>query len=604
MFVPTSNKSRRYSASHDQSREIDVRNTIGDVGSLASTHQRTERRRSQEQDATPQSEKDQARTPAAQSSNNGMSNHDEEREISLALENDKLQKEKDMLATKQANVEKQARELAKREKQLSKKTTEEVARLSRLKAKDKADAKAESDRLARERESLERDLADLAGALARRAKEMKARFAHERRTNEQGKIGAIYISLDIHPVAVGSLRLLEAVVYQLEVALDPRDTNLALIPKITHDLLVILQNMAQYKKLIAKQMPTEEAEAIDTLLNINVNDTIGSISSKFDRSEEAKKKALNQVVPPELLELRAAVHRFQTGKDCVDVDALLSSADINKLKNMFKFDQSVENLFVHCMNLSLVVFTEEYLSVERLYQHLDKAGLRQASDLRNAVQGESAPFNKDMSMLEFRGKALIPALNSDDSQLQEDAVQVAADFANNLTDLRSNARAGIVRPAFISAQSRRLDGTHDNDGQSEDDKEFCSKPGEPYQSRRTRMTCFVFNVSALKLIEYRLPGQVVDPKVHGLVELFPEGYLRALIVNSATFCKKSCNFVSSDLSLFRKEHDLAKTDVGIYQKMKRRDIAAEKVVIIGSDERGSLRRLFKIQSIADVPLKE
>jgi len=514
----------------------------------------------------------------------------------LALENVRLRRELEKhqkkMATKEAGLKKKQQALAKGKELLNKKIAEEEARL--LKAKE--DAKAELDRLARDCDAL------VDQELKRRAKEKKVRLAAERLSIEYDKIRSLFSSLNKHSVAVASLREVEAVVCRLEAAFNPQAPNLSLIPDITRDLLAIHQNIAKFKKLITNHVTVQQTKDKDPLIDISLNDGIGTILSNIAKNVAARDKALNHIVSPELLQLMAAAQRFQTGKEC-DIPSELSSADSNELLDLFKSDQSVANLVLNCVHLTLMVWVESELSVEQLYLHLDEGHLflRRATELHNQVRrGEL--FDPKMSLCRFREEAIIPAQNSNDEQLQQLATQVATDFANNLTLSGSDERKDIIRPVLQLVEKKKFDGSSSDvqdDGSSsdvQDDVKYFSEPGDKHNARRKACTCILFNASASELIEKRLPEQVPDG--NSMVDLFPDGYLRALLINSSTFCKKYCNFVSPNRCLFKEGH-LEQTAKTMYKTMKSRGITEEKKVIISCDEKQSLKRLFGMEEYGD-----
>ena len=103
------------------------------------------------------------------------------------------------------------------------------------------------------------------------------------------------------------------------------------------------------------------------------------------------------------------------------------------------------------------------------------------------------------------------------------------------------------------------------------------------------MTIIQANLSAPDAIQQRLPQ-----------DLFPGGLRRALLLNSSTFCKESCNFVSrggnNKPGFFDRGHDVDKTVKRIREKLKYTNNVGEKNIIIDREEKekviGSLKSLF------------
>jgi len=71
-----------------------------------------------------------------------------------------------------------------------------------------------------------------------------------------------------HHVVVVSLKLLKALMDKLQEALNPQSPNLLGIPMITHRLIVIIQTLAHYKKMLKGHVSQREAKSMDTFINI------------------------------------------------------------------------------------------------------------------------------------------------------------------------------------------------------------------------------------------------------------------------------------------------------------------------------------------------
>ena len=509
------------------------------------------------------------------------------------------------LERRREEIETREKELAEKEKQLSqqrqaaaeessrKMTLEEKMRLEHQQKLDMATAEAEKQLLQiqqetkAEAERLEK-IQQAKAEAERKAEDNKfkeARVVIERSLIEsRRKIEGLPSRLDKHHVVVVAVSLLDAVVRKVEDALDHHNPKLALIPKITNDLIIVLQVIARYKKMLGKCTTKKEARSIDTLLDINVHQSIGAIAARIEKNKADKEEAINYQVPDCIKHLKYALHRLKTGDDATeDLDSQVTSTDINAMKAAFRFDQAAENLLLNCIHLSLMVYVEEFLTVEQLFENHGDKGLCQAEELWKVVLSE-VPFNaKKISMLEFRQKVLLPALANEKSR--EDAVKVNCDFANYLADLRIGGRKEIIQPALYKAQRKRFDGSD----AEECNEDYCAGPGDKLNKRRSKMTMIQANLSAPDAIQQRLPG-----------DLFPGGLRRALLLNSSTFCKENCNFVScggnNKPGFFDRGHDINDTEKRIREKLKYTNDVGEKAIIIDREEKekviGSLKNLF------------
>ena len=388
-----------------------------------------------------------------------------------------------------------------------------------------------------------------------------------------------------HHVVVVSLKLLKALMDKLQEALDPQSPNLLGIPMITHRLIVIIQTLAHYKKMMKGHVSQREAKSMDTFININVNQSIASISSTIESSIEAKTNAMNGQSPftQPLLQLKAAMDRFNTGE--ATLGTKLKPSDVKEMKNFFTFDQATENVVVNCLHLSLIVFVEDYLTVERLYENQD--GLERAIALWYQKNPGEELNVATMSVLEYRERALLPALV--DERFREDAIEVDLDFANHLTDLRKTGRSDIVIDAFRVASVRKLDGSTDSECQVD----YCTDTSEKISDLRRRMVCTYFNITASTTIQLYLGDDT----------LFPNGFISDLLMNSPTFCKRQCNFASRGTKnkknpskdkpgLFQEGHALADTVKGIRDKMKRYVMKEKPIIIDHADHIVSVKELF------------
>lgn len=393
------------------------------------------------------------------------------------------------------------------------------------------------------------------------------------------------LSFADHDIHVVNLRLMEAVVRKIEEAFDPVKPNLALIPIIARDLLIILQNIAHYKKAMSKFTSKKEAKSIDTLMGINLSHSLGSIASRIEKNIEAKAKAMNgqSTITVLLSQLKAALHRQKTGEE--PSSSCVTANDMKYMKLSFLFDQAAENVVVNCLHLAILVRVEEYLSVAELFELCGERGLQRATELWNAVRSNE-PFNaEDTTMLEYRETVLLPAFER--VELRSVAVDVAMDFANNLTDIRTSGRKEIVLPAIDQALKKSFDGSDaaETDADADDSVEYCAGAGGVQNARRGRMTCLFFNLSASAPIQQHLPN-----------DLFRGGYKHDLLVNSQTFCKRSCNFVNPSErpkpGFFKDGHDMAKTVKGIRDNIIHPKVGTKNVIIDSEEQLASLKRLF------------
>ena len=501
--------------------------------------------------------------------------------------------EKESLAAKQADIENREKTLAEKEKQLSqdrraakesarKKTAEERARLESEHQKKldevkmlqaeaerrmtritqlENDAKAEAERLAYDREK-----AASQSEVARRRLELRLA---EGRT----RIEEMPRSLDEHCVVVASLAVMDAVVYKIKEAFNPRNPNLSLVPKITSDFIVALQNVARHKKVLGGYLSIEEAEVFDTLIDVDVKSSLASIAVSIERNKAVKDQALNYKAPESLSQLHAALERFETGNE-PPTDYIVTEIDIKKMKKAFPSSKVAENLLLNCLHVSTMVYVEEYLTVDQLFEN-NEDGLDRATKLWNSVQG-GVTFNAaDTTMLKYREEVLLPALANE--KLQEDAIKVNLDVANCLTK-----RPEIALPAFDYAQKRRFDGNTE----CNKDEDYCASSGDVCGSRRRCMVYMQSNLSAPGPIQQRLPD-----------DLFQRGYEEALLLSCTSFCRNKCNFFSQGSTLkpgfFKEGHDMAGTAKGIRAKLsKMRDVKEMKVIIDHKEHIDSLNRLF------------
>lgn len=548
------------------------------------------RKRRQSHTSSSQQQKKRPRRTTKESDNTIAAFAQKERELERRKEEMKnrekalAEKEKQLLerqaaaevSSRKSTLEKQTRLEAEHQQNLDMATAEAEKRLLQI----QEETKAETERLAK----IQHAKAEAERKAAEEKEEAKA-VIEKRLVVSRHKIEGLSSAMNKHHVVVVAVSLLDAVVRKVEDALDPSNPNLALIPKITNDLIIILQVIAKFKKMLGKCMTKKEARSIETLLDINVSQSIGAIAARIEKNKADKEEAINYQVPDGVKHLKYALHRFKTGGDCtVDLDSQVTSTDINKIKAAFKFDQAAENLLLNCIHISLMVYVEESLTVEQLYKNHGDSGLRRAKELWEAVQS-GMPFNaKETSMLEFRQQVLLPALANEKSR--DDAVKVNCDFANYLTDLRIGGRGEIVRPAFDKAQRKKFDGS---DGE-ECKEDYCAGSGDKLNKRRGRITLLQSNLSAPDAIQQRLPG-----------DLFPGGFSRALLLNSSSFCKESCNFVSrgdnNKPGFFERGHDIDETVKGIQGKLKyTNDVGEKNIIIVDREEQqkliDSLQSLF------------
>ena len=373
---------------------------------------------------------------------------------------DKLSKEKNSVATMKASLKKQQQELAKEKNQLNKETAEEEARLLQAKAKAVEDAKAESDRLARDCEEFEQ----------RKEKSEELLKVEMLRSEGNDTIDKISSSLDTEPVVLASFKLSEMVVHKIMTAMDPHRPNLRQIPLLTLDLISIQQGIAKYKKMHLKHITKEKLQSLDTLIGINKKESIASTLSLIEKKADERDKALNEQPSPfsdQLSDLSSAMNKFRTGEADWTSKAIPSNHDMS---SFFPFDQATENLILNCLNCSLMVFIEEGITLKQLFMHHGSVSIERVRKVFIAVKGESVPFNENMLVLDFREEALLPALHSNDQQLRRMAIQVNMDLANHLTDLRMSGRKEIVHPVLKTVQKKRLDGSV---SECNDDEDYC-----------------------------------------------------------------------------------------------------------------------------------
>jgi hypothetical protein len=166
-------------------------------------------------------------------------------------------------------------------------------------------------------------------------------------------------------------------------------------------------------------------------------------------------------------------------------------------------------------------------------------------------------------------------------ELQSMAIQVLVDFANHLTDLRKTGRSDIILSAFCFAQSQRLDGG-ENQGEDED---YCACNEKVKSELRARMVCTYSNLSVQIPVQERLPAGT-----------FPGGFISDLMMNSSSFCKRKCNFVSHGTNakpgFYKEGHDVSTTAKGISENLKAYSVEEKTVIIDNVEQLESLKILI------------
>lgn len=341
--------------------------------------------------------------------------------------------------------------------------------------------------------------------------------------------------LTTHPVAVKSFRLAETVAAQVEQAFEPQSPRLDLIKHLVEILLLLVQNMSRYKKMIKQYSLACEAsdESQDILAGIDSTATIGSILCCIAKSQEGDVEAHNSNTPVNVTEslslLKAAVQRFKGGRrqrENCDSSAEITKDDIPELQQLVRVEQPVVNLLWECLQLYVIlVGVEPHLSMHNLlFNKKDKTCLQAATNLWNAVK-VGVPFDpENTSMKVFREEVVLPAMSMDSEKYN--AVEVARDMSTKVTDMRKKGRKEMILPLFRSALQKTVEGRQ---GQCTED--YCGGTGDKQSRRRGRMTCLVFDMTVHTIIEQHLPAGT-----------FPYGFVRTALVQSPSFIKENCNF--------------------------------------------------------------
>jgi hypothetical protein len=378
-----------------------------------------------------------------------------------------------------------------------------------------------------------------------------------------------------HPVVVGAIRLVEVILCQVEKAYDPQNPQLEeILPKLAHGLVVILQNLARYRKKLKCD------------INYDTSSTIGSLCCRLDEKNNGTRNEVSSSDGINISQLKAAIHRFKTDEDCPDL--VVTDKDVTAMTLFVHVHRFIENLLHNLLHEVMMIRVESLITMEQLfafqktsrkdYSALGDAMLETASDLWDSMY-PGQTFDKTMSMLRYRQEVLLPGLATSSQECQSVAIGVAQDMAEQLTDFRKGGRKEILQPAFIESQSYTVDGNEAV--QSEDD--YCGSSGNNQGVRRGRMTCLRFNLSAKDNIQQQLPS-----------DLFPRGFVPTLLTNAPTSIKLGCNFAYKKSELFDKIHDNDSPIVkGINNQLKDFDLGEQNIIIDDEVQIESLKQLLE-----------
>ena len=313
--------------------------------------------------------------------------------------------------------------------------------------------------------------------------------------------------LSQHSIVVEKLSLVDILVRQAEVAFDPLNPNLHLLPEIIRGALKILQGNFYHRKKSVTKLADSTPPAYDS------SSKIATFGCHFEKSANVKNVLIDQ-------ELQDAFNLFHKKHSRATRS---SSRKTPSVLDMIKIGKKTMNLLMNLINLGLYALFASQLTMEQLFHACGNTEtlLRRAGDLWNDMD-LTDPWNPKVTMLDYMNSVLVRALSMEEHR--EQARSIAKDMYENSTDTKND-----IIPAYKWADNNTIGG-NTNAGESSGEKYFSGNKGT-HAKRRYRASTITFNILDRLETQERASGDV-----------FPLGFIHSMLMTAPSYIVDNCNF--------------------------------------------------------------